>query len=1173
MASTIAFDLVGSTSQNLSSFSVSTIGGNDPANWSPGDWFGVATYGAWPQSSGVPFAIADDSVIGVSGSPFPADSQGIIDSSVAASDRFLSATDTENSLNLGGVSTATWVFDIASASNLSIAIDMAAMGDFEAGADLFDWTYQIDGGAVQPLFISSVDEAISTSYTMEGGLVVALDDPLLVNGTLLNDVFQTLTAAIAGSGSTLTLNFTANTDGGTEAYAARNILVLGDSVTGPADPVINEFVANHTGTDVSEYIEIFGDAGANYTNFSILQIEGDGAGAGTIDGIYQLGTTDLSGFWSTGFLNNSLENGTMTLVLVENFTGSIGADLDTDNDGVLDSTPWDRVVDGVAVNDGGAGDQTYTFVALTPGYDGFSFTPGGASRIPNGTDTDSTTDWVRNDFDLAGLPGISGSPELGEALNTPGTANEVITEEQIPLTLSIPEIQGAGFTSEFVGRRVITTGVVTALASNGFYIQDAAGDGNDATSDGIFVFTGSAPTVAVNDQVNVSGTVDEFFGATQIDTVTDITVTGAGSIAPIVLGSDRIPPTEIVDDAGSTVFDPATQGRDFYESLEGMLVTLPDAIATGLTNNFGEFYAIANQGAGATGTNDRGGITISGDSDPNNPIGADLNPERIQIDPDLATGSAPTVNVGDVLGDITGIVDFNFNDYAIRPLNPVTVVTPSSTTPQVTELVSTSEQLTIATYNVLNLDPNDLDGDADVANGQFTAIAQQIVTNLRTPDIIGLQEIQDNDGSTDSNIVAADQTLQLLVDAIAAAGGPTYQFIDNPFIGEDTSGGAPGANIRTAFLYNPDRVSLVNGSVRTVTDPLDQQTNPANAFFDTRLPLVADFQFNGETITVVNNHFSSKGGSDPLFGSNQPPINGSLDQREAQAQSVNNFVDGLLATNPSANVVVLGDLNEFQFFSPLEILEGGNDPILTNLTNTLAPTDRYTFNFEGNAQALDHILVSNNLADQAEYDIVHVNSDFINQASDHDPAVLALTFADDDAIRGTDGNDRISGTGGDDLIRAGAGDDVVDSRFGDDTVFAGAGNDVVRGSRGMDIFYGEAGNDYLDGGSGDDQLFGGEGNDRLIGYFGDDLLAGGAGDDFVHGGAGNDIYVVGVGLGTDRLQSFVSGEDVIRVIGASSFADLNIEKLGKTTSIAVGNEVIATTTVNVSFTAADFQFA
>lgn len=196
---------------------------------------------------------------------------------------------------------------------------------------------------------------------------------------------------------------------------------------GPLEPKINEFVANHVGTDTNEYIEIYGEPDTDYSLLTILEIEGDDTGQGVNDEVIQVGTTNSEGFWVTNFLNNAIENGTMTLLLVTNFTGTLGNDLDTDNDGILDVTPWDEIIDAVAVSDGGSLDITYGLPVLTPDFDGLSFTVGGASRIPDGTDNEAASDWVRNDFDLAGIDGFTGSIGLGEAYNTPGESNLIYT--------------------------------------------------------------------------------------------------------------------------------------------------------------------------------------------------------------------------------------------------------------------------------------------------------------------------------------------------------------------------------------------------------------------------------------------------------------------------------------------------------------------------------------------------------------------------------------------------------------------------------------------------------------------------------------------------------------------------------------------------------------------------
>lgn len=199
-------------------------------------------------------------------------------------------------------------------------------------------------------------------------------------------------------------------------------LVLSAFAASSQAVVINEFLASHTGTDTYEFIEIFGDANTDYSNLGIVIIEGDGAGAGTLDRYLQLGTTDANGFWWSGFLADYVENGTETFFLVSGYSGTLGTDLDSNNDGILDLTPWASILDEVAIKDTGTSDFTYSSFVLGP--DGTNL-PAGASRIPNGIDTDTPGDWMFNDFNLAGIPGYTNSPASGYVWNTPGTVNAV----------------------------------------------------------------------------------------------------------------------------------------------------------------------------------------------------------------------------------------------------------------------------------------------------------------------------------------------------------------------------------------------------------------------------------------------------------------------------------------------------------------------------------------------------------------------------------------------------------------------------------------------------------------------------------------------------------------------------------------------------------------------------
>ncbi len=634
----------------------------------------------------------------------------------------------------------------------------------------------------------------------------------------------------------------------------------------------------------------------------------------------------------------------------------------------------------------------------TTSYSGFSATATRIGNIENwGSDRDGTS-LVRDSVnDVAGSTTIVRHEDIfGGELASPaeGTRSTSTTT-----ALSIPEIQGAAHVSPHVGTTVETSGIVTAVDSNGFYVQDPNGDGDAATSDGIFVFTASTPNVAVGDAVEITGDVSEFtpggtatrnLSTTQLSNP-NVNVVSSGNTLPdaVQIGAAGLtPPDRTIEDDNFTSFDPSADGADFYESLEGMRVTVESPTAIAPTNRFGEIFTAAD-GTDTNSTN--GGLVIAAD---------DFNPEKIQIDEDtgiLPGFEMPEVDTGAKLDPVTGVVGYGFGNYEIYPTEAFGV-TPSSIRPEVSTIQSGDDTLTVASYNTLNLDPNDTDGDTDIANDRFNAIARQIVGNLRNPDIIGLQEIQDNSGSLGDGTTSAGETLQRLIDAIAAAGGPTYSYIDNTSITDDANGGQPGGNIRNAFLYNADRVGVEAGSVQSIQDG-DQATDPDNPFYDSRLPLAATFIFNGEKITVVNNHLSSKGGSAPIMGTEQPfegrqddpDVNGSVDERLDQAIAILRFVEQVML-DPDAEVLLLGDFNEFEFNAPLLTLE----TLLENLTLTLDEKDRYSFIFQGNSQMLDHMLVSDGLFGiLSDFDVVHVNADFAEtpmRASDHDPLLASFNF-------------------------------------------------------------------------------------------------------------------------------------------------------------------------------------
>lgn len=605
----------------------------------------------------------------------------------------------------------------------------------------------------------------------------------------------------------------------------------------------------------------------------------------------------------------------------------------------------------------------------------------------------------------------------------PQTASCTIGVTVLPAAPSvrIRDIQGASHVSPLVGQSVFAVpGVVTAIRSNGFYIQDPQPDADVATSEGLFVFTSAAPTVAVGDSVLVNGTVAEFrpggaggfanLSITEIVGPSVSVVSGGNPLPPpIVIGSGgRAVPTQVIDDdatgdvESSGSFDAVADGIDFYESLEGMRVSIANPVAVGPTNDFGELPVVVDGGANAGLRTPRGGLIIRP---------ADFNPERIVLDDGIAP--VPAADVGDQLSSVVAIVDYSFGNFKFLVTSTPTV-TDTGPAVEAATIVGDPRRLSVASYNVENLS---VAGPA----ARFTAIADQIVNRLRSPDVVSLIEIQDDNGTTNDGNVSAAGTYAALVGAIATAGGPAYQVREIAPI-DNADGGAPGGNIRVAFMFNPARVTFVDRPGGTATSGTTATSGPnglqltfspgrvdptQTAWTASRKPLAGEFLFNGRRVFLVANHFNSKGGDDPLFGRFQPPVRSSETQRVAQAATVSLFVQSLRAIDPQAAVVVLGDLNDFQFSDVLMLLKSGSG--LVNLVDSLPEDSRYSYNFEGNAQTLDHILVSPTLATFAspEIDVVHVNSEYAAQVSDHDPLVATLALPRAGDVDGDGDIDRI----------------------------------------------------------------------------------------------------------------------------------------------------------------------
>ncbi|NRA63938.1 MAG: hypothetical protein HRU19_05610 [Pseudobacteriovorax sp.] len=354
--------------------------------------------------------------------------------------------------------------------------------------------------------------------------------------------------------------------------------------------------------------------------------------------------------------------------------------------------------------------------------------------------------------------------------------------------------------------------------------------------------------------------------------------------------------------------------------------------------------------------------------------------------------------------DVLGVCKFDFQYQLAKPA---------------TTLRPEDGKLTVATFNVENLSGSE--ASAGGKDYRFENFARSIEQKLSCPDIINLVEIQDNDGPLDRNPLAGEDqktgdadaslTLQRLIDKIKHCPHPAeYKPINvDPF--ENAEGGQPGGNIRVAMIYNSLRVGFTPRGTPTATSQtyLDRDNslvfNPGRVFpFDERLkgtrkPIAAEFTFQGEKVFVIGNHFNSKGGDTSLWSAAQPPVLRSEDRRSNIAATVNDFTSLILQRIPDANIIVTGDFNDFDNSRALNRLEGST---MKNLANYVADdgfalikkNDQYTYNFGGNSQPLDFILVSENMLKKSpELAILHINSDYMLQISDHDPVVSRFDFS------------------------------------------------------------------------------------------------------------------------------------------------------------------------------------
>jgi hypothetical protein len=623
-----------------------------------------------------------------------------------------------------------------------------------------------------------------------------------------------------------------------------------------------------------------------------------------------------------------------------------------------------------------------------------------------------------------GSPGAKSIPiSIGDAQARNATAS--ISLNIVTLT-PIHDIQGNGDTSPLVGQSVSTRGVVTGVRSNGYFIEmpDAQWDADPNTSEGIFVFTSSAPpaAAAAGNMVTVTGTVSEFVPST--DTYSP-PQTELVSPTTTLFSTGNPMPTAVTITTADT--NPAGTIRQLekYAAMRVHVNTLNVVGPTGGTINEPNATSVSN-GAffgvlpGINRPFRELGIQ-NPDPIPNPPCCIprfDLNPERIRVDSDAVGGTAIDVTAGATVTNITGPLDYVFRAYTID-VEPATVPGVSGNVTFTPVPPRTATEFTVGCQNIERFFDNVADGNGAVTltttayNNRLNKASLLIRNVLLAPDILGVEEAETFNGLTNlANKINAD--------AVAAL-QPNPNYVPYLVNGNDIGG------INVGLLVNSTRVTVNNvaqaaGSLTaTYTDP----TNGSPALIWDRPPLVLDATVVGPPavpIVIIVNHLRS------LSGVDDPTPNGLSTEgdrvrqkRRAGAEWLANYIQSRLTANPNERLVLVGDFNAFEFNDgyvdvigtikgtptpSTDVLLSSADlvnPDLTNLTDTTPATDRYSYNFDGDAQSIDHALINNNaLLNFSRFAHGRVDADFPEayrndstrpeRLSDHDGEVIYFSL-------------------------------------------------------------------------------------------------------------------------------------------------------------------------------------
>jgi len=555
-----------------------------------------------------------------------------------------------------------------------------------------------------------------------------------------------------------------------------------------------------------------------------------------------------------------------------------------------------------------------------------------------------------------------------------------ILQANAQTTLTIPQIQGSGTSSPFTLQKVKTTGIVTAkfIGSGkigGYFLQDITGDGNMATSDGVFIST-STDNVAIGDKINVTGTVTEYSGRTQIETITNQTLVGSGN---------QLPATKVLYNAD-----------DFnWEQYEGMLVEFDQMLYVNSNYNLQQQGQLSLSPSRIFIPTNQ---ALPGSADYFSFVSANSKPQITLDDGITSTFFKPlplvdtygTRRTGERVRNLQAVVDYVSFKYVVYPATaPVFYgnsrpVTPTQPDKFNLKVCAANLEIYLTTSFGQGYGPD----SEELAARQHTKIIAALLAI--DADIYGLIEIEQG-----------QEALKKIVNALnSATVAGRYAYVDD-------GGDIYGTYTKVGYVYRTDKVTPYL-SIKNNESPSPLRRKKAQAF---------TLKSNNERFIFSLNHFKAKSGCSSASGDDADQGDGQScynATRVAESNSTLNFLNTNKTYYNDADVLIMGDLNAYGKEDPITTLINGG---YTDLHSAYHADSSYTYVYSNQAGYLDNALASLSLKSQiAGLSVLHLNADEptmfeysgsayqpdMYRYSDHDPVLVYLHLGENTNVPGVE---------------------------------------------------------------------------------------------------------------------------------------------------------------------------